>query len=465
MTLAQDKEETALKIDIRQQFESQTPTPILLGPALAATRVTAVRLEKIKSQIHREILAQVDLRRMETISPEALRLELKNLTERLLDESSMVINESDRRQIVQGIQDEMLGLGPIEPLLADPGVSDILVNGPYKVYVERKGKIEATNIEFDSEPHLMRVIDRIVSRIGRRVDEMNPMVDARLPDGSRVNAVIPPLAIDGPLLSIRRFSVVPYTMVDLLGFQTLNAEMAELINGLVKAKINLLVSGGTGSGKTTLLNVISASIPHDERIVTIEDAAELQLQQPHVVRMETRPQNIEGKGEISQRALLRNSLRMRPDRIILGEVRGAEVLDMLQAMNTGHDGSMTTIHANTPRDAMTRLEHMLGMAGLNVDVRSMRQQISAALSVIIQVSRLSDGRRKLTSLQEITGIEGDVITMQEIFKFDQTGIAPDGQVQGRFVATGIRPKFVQRLKTRGIALRDDLFDPIRFRSA
>jgi pilus assembly protein CpaF len=465
MTLAQDKEEIALKIDIRQQFESQTPTPILLGPALAATRVTAVRLEKIKSQIHREILSQVDLRRMETISPEALRLELKNLTERLLDESSMVINESERRQIVQGIQDEMLGLGPIEPLLADPGVSDILVNGPYKVYVERKGKIEATNIEFDSEPHLMRVIDRIVSRIGRRVDEMNPMVDARLPDGSRVNAVIPPLAIDGPLLSIRRFSVVPYTMVDLLGFQTLNAEMAELINGLVKAKINLLVSGGTGSGKTTLLNVISASIPHDERIVTIEDAAELQLQQPHVVRMETRPQNIEGKGEISQRALLRNSLRMRPDRIILGEVRGAEVLDMLQAMNTGHDGSMTTIHANTPRDAMTRLEHMLGMAGLNVDARSMRQQISAALSVIIQVSRLSDGRRKLTSLQEITGIEGDVITMQEIFKFDQTGIAPDGQVQGRFVATGIRPKFVQRLKTRGIALRDDLFDPIRFRSA
>ena len=465
MTLAQDKEEIALKIDIRQQFESQTPTPILLGPALAATRVTAVRLEKIKSQIHREILSQVDLRRMETISPETLRLELKNLTERLLDESSMVINESERRQIVQGIQDEMLGLGPIEPLLADPGVSDILVNGPYKVYVERKGKIEATNIEFDSEPHLMRVIDRIVSRIGRRVDEMNPMVDARLPDGSRVNAVIPPLAIDGPLLSIRRFSVVPYTMVDLLGFQTLNAEMAELINGLVKAKINLLVSGGTGSGKTTLLNVISASIPHDERIVTIEDAAELQLQQPHVVRMERRPQNIEGKGEISQRALLRNSLRMRPDRIILGEVRGAEVLDMLQAMNTGHDGSMTTIHANTPRDAMTRLEHMLGMAGLNVDARSMRQQISAALSVIIQVSRLSDGRRKLTSLQEITGIEGDVITMQEIFKFDQTGIAPDGQVEGRFVATGIRPKFVQRLKTRGIALRDDLFDPIRFRSA
>lgn len=452
-------------MDIRQHLESQTSIPIALGSALSAHRVTAVRLEAIKSQIHREILAQVDLRRMETISPEALRQELKVLTQSLLDESGLAINEAERRQIVQGIQDEMLGLGPIEPLLADPTVSDILVNGPHRVYVERKGKIESTNIEFDSEPHLMRVIDRIVSRIGRRVDEMTPMVDARLPDGSRVNAVIPPLAIDGPLLSIRRFSVVPYTMVDLLAFHTLNTEMAELINGLVKAKINLLVSGGTGSGKTTLLNVISASIPHDERIITIEDAAELQLQQPHVVRMETRPQNIEGKGEISQRALLRNSLRMRPDRIILGEVRGAEVLDMLQAMNTGHDGSMTTIHANSPRDALTRLEHMLGMAGLNVDVRSMRQQISAALTVIVQVSRLSDGRRKLTSLQEITGIEGDVITMQEIFRFDQTGIAPDGQVQGQFQATGIRPKFVQRLKTRGIHLRDDLFDPQKFRGA
>jgi pilus assembly protein CpaF len=452
-----------LKMDIRQHLESQTSLPIALGAALSANRVTAVRLESIKSQIHREILAQVDLRRMETISPEALRQELKALTQSLLDDSGLAINEAERRQIVQGIQDEMLGLGPIEPLLADPTVSDILVNGPHKVYVERKGKIESTNIEFDSEPHLMRVIDRIVSRIGRRVDEMTPMVDARLPDGSRVNAVIPPLAIDGPLLSIRRFSVVPYTMADLLAFHTLNTEMAELINGLVKAKINLLVSGGTGSGKTTLLNVISASIPHDERIITIEDAAELQLQQPHVVRMETRPQNIEGKGEISQRALLRNSLRMRPDRIILGEVRGAEVLDMLQAMNTGHDGSMTTIHANSPRDVITRLEHMLGMAGLNVDVRSMRQQISAALSVIVQVSRLSDGRRKLTSLQEITGIEGDVITMQEIFKFDQTGISADGQVEGRFQATGIRPKFVQRLKTRGIHLREDLFDPLKFR--
>jgi pilus assembly protein CpaF len=303
------------------------------------------------------------------------------------------------------------------------------------------------------------VIDRIVSRIGRRVDEMSPMVDARLPDGSRVNAVIPPLAIDGPLLSIRRFAVVPFSVQDLISMGTLTDGMAELIQGLVRARLNVLVSGGTGSGKTTLLNVMSASIPANERIITIEDAAELQLQQPHVVRMETRPPNIEGKGEISQRDLLRNSLRMRPDRIIMGEVRGGEVLDMLQAMNTGHDGSMTTIHANSARDALTRLEHMLGMAGLKAESRAMRQQIAAALSVVIQVSRLSDGQRKITSLQEITGIEGDIISMQEIFRFEQTGLNPDGRVQGQFVATGIRPKFAQRLVTRGIALSDKLFEP------
>lgn len=420
-----------------------------------------MRFEDIKSQIHRDILTKIDLRHMETMPSDSLRAELKGLTESLIQENNLVLNENERRQIVQGIQDEMLGLGPIEPLLADPTVSDILVNGPFKVYVERRGKIEATDVQFDNDVHLMRVIDRIVSRIGRRVDEMSPMVDARLPDGSRVNAVIPPLSIDGPLLSIRRFSAVPYTVQNLIDFEALSPEMANLIAGLVKARVNLLVSGGTGSGKTTLLNVMSANIPHDERIITIEDAAELQLQQPHVVRMETRPQNIEGKGEISQRDLLRNSLRMRPDRIILGEVRGTEVLDMLQAMNTGHDGSMTTIHANSPRDAMTRLEHMLGMAGLQVDPRSMRQQISAALSVVIQVSRLSDGKRKVTSLQEITGLEGDVISMQEIFAFQQYGIAPDGAVQGRFIATGIRPKFAQRLITRGIPVREDLFEPSR----
>jgi pilus assembly protein CpaF len=306
-------------------------------------------------------------------------------------------------------------------------VSDILVNGPYKVYVERSGKIEVTDVHFDSESHLLRIIDKIVSRIGRRVDELSPMVDARLPDGSRVNAIIPPLALDGPILSIRRFSVVPYTMQDLIKLNTLTAEMAELIQGLVKAKVNLMISGGTGSGKTTLLNVLSCSIPPNERIITIEDAAELQLQQPHVVRLESRPQNIEGKGEVNQRALLRNSLRMRPDRIILGEVRGPEVLDMLQAMNTGHEGSMTTIHANTPRDALTRLEHMMSMSGMLVSPKAMRQQITSALSVVIQISRLSDGKRKITSLQEITGLEGDIETMyntKKNAKYNTRGVKP-----------------------------------------
>lgn len=418
----------------------------------------------VKTNIHKKILGLVDLRTMESMSAEQLRTELKLLTERLLDDDGIAMNESERRAVVQSIQNEMLGLGPIEPLLADTTVSDILVNGPYRVYVERRGRLEATDVKFDSDAHLLRIIDKIVSRIGRRIDELSPMVDARLPDGSRVNAIIPPLALDGPVLSIRRFSVVPYGMDDLVKFGTLTPEMAELIHGLVKAKVNLLVSGGTGSGKTTLLNVISGAIPANERIVTIEDAAELQLQQPHVVRLESRPQNIEVKGEVTQRALLRNSLRMRPDRIILGEIRGAEVLDMLQAMNTGHEGSMSTIHANTPRDALTRLEHMMSMAGMQVSPRAMRQQISAALSVVIQISRLSDGKRKITSLQEITGVEGDIESMQEIFKFDQTGIDATGAVQGRFLATGIRPKFEQRLRTRGVNLRDDLYDPARNRA-
>jgi len=426
--------------------------------------VTALpRIEAIKSKIHQKILGLVDLRMMESMSADQLRNDLKRLTERLLDEDNIAINEAERKVVVQSIQNDMLGLGPIEPLLADTTVSDILVNGPGRVYVERHGKLEATDVTFDNDAHVLRIIDKIVSRIGRRVDELSPMVDARLPDGSRVNAIIAPLALDGPVLSIRRFSVVPYGMDDLVKFGTLTPEMAELIYGLVKAKVNLLVSGGTGSGKTTLLNVISGAIPPNERIITIEDAAELQLQQPHVVRLESRPQNIEGKGEVTQRALLRNSLRMRPDRIILGEIRGAEVLDMLQAMNTGHEGSMTTIHANTPRDALTRLEHMMSMAGMQVSPRTMRQQISAALSVVIQISRLSDGKRKITSLQEITGVEGEIESMQEIFKFNQTGVDATGAVQGRFLATGIRPKFEQRLRTRGVNLREDLYDPTRNR--
>lgn len=451
-----------MNLNLRSQFEKSAFAAVGLNGNFTpphGARTSGPRLDDIKTKIHQDILALMDWQRMESMAPDRLRAELKVLTENLIVTQNLALNETERRLIIQAIQDEMLGLGPIEPLLSDPSVSDILVNGPFQVFAERRGKIETTDIQFDNEAHLLRVIDRIVSRVGRRVDEMSPMVDARLPDGSRVNAVIPPLSIDGPLLSIRRFSVVPFTVQDLIHFGTLNPGMAELIQGLVRARVNLLVSGGTGSGKTTLLNVMSSSIPGDERIITIEDAAELQLQQPHVVRMESRPPNIEGKGEISQRDLLRNSLRMRPDRIIMGEVRGAEVLDMLQAMNTGHDGSMTTIHANSARDALTRLEHMLGMAGLKAESRAMRQQISAALSVVIQVSRLSDGQRKVTSLQEITGLEGDVISMQEIFKFEQTGLGADGAVQGQFVATGIRPKFAQRLITRGIALSDDLFEP------
>jgi pilus assembly protein CpaF len=424
---------------------------------------TLSNIELIKGDIHRKILNLVNLKTMDGMTSEQLRSELKVLSERLIDENQTALNENERNFIVLSIQNEMLGLGPIEQLLSDPSVSDILVNGPNKVYVERHGQIEHTDVHFDSDAHLLRIIDKIVSRIGRRVDELSPMVDARLPDGSRVNAIIPPLALDGPILSIRRFSVVPYEMQDLINFDTLTLEMAELIEGLVKAKVNLLVSGGTGSGKTTLLNVISGSIPPNERIITIEDAAELQLQQPHVVRLESRPQNIEGKGEVTQRALLRNSLRMRPDRIILGEVRGPEVLDMLQAMNTGHEGSMTTIHANTPRDALTRLEHMMSMAGMQVSPRTMRQQISAALSVVIQISRLTDGKRKITSLQEITGVEGDIESMQEIFKYEQTGVTPSGHVQGKFLATGIRPRFEQRLRVRGIKLRENIFDPNRNR--
>jgi pilus assembly protein CpaF len=436
-------------------------TPAPATPNRDSTPLRGHGLEDIKTQIHQEILSLMDWQRMESMAPERLRKELEALTETLILSHKLALNESDQRKVIQAIQDEMLGLGPIEPLLSDPTVSDILINGPFQVYAERRGKIVHTEVQFDNEAHLLRVIDRIVSRVGRRVDEMSPMVDARLPDGSRVNAVIAPLAMDGPLLSIRRFSVVPFSVQDLIRMDTLTAGMAELIQGLVQARLNVLVSGGTGSGKTTLLNVMSASIPVDERIITIEDAAELQLQQPHVVRLETRPPNIEGKGEISQRDLLRNSLRMRPDRIIMGEVRGGEVLDMLQAMNTGHDGSMTTIHANSPRDALTRLEHMLGMAGLKAEARAMRQQIAAALSVVIQVSRLSDGQRKITSVQEITGIEGEVISMQEIFKFEQTGLSPLGRVLGEFVATGIRPKFAQRLITRGIDLSDDVFEPTR----
>jgi pilus assembly protein CpaF len=413
----------------------------------------------LREKLHSQLLSRIDLEVMGTMRPERLREELGLLVERLVTESGAALNALERKRIVQDIQDEVMGLGPIEALLADPTISDILVNGPRSVFIERRGKLEKTDVVFSDDEHLMKVIDKIVSRVGRRVDESSPMVDARLPDGSRVNAIIPPLALDGPLLSIRRFAVVPLKADDLIRYKSVTPALAELLAGMVRAKMNILISGGTGTGKTTLLNVLSASIPPAERIVTIEDAAELQLQQPHVVRLETRPPNIEGKGEVSQRALVRNSLRMRPDRIILGEVRGAEVLDMLQAMNTGHEGSMVTVHANSPRDALTRLENMAGYGGVTMTPEAMRAQISSAIMAVIQIARLNDGRRKLVSLQEITGMEGDIITMQEIYRFTQTGIAADGTVKGFFRATGVRPKFMDRLKAYGITVPDDTFDP------
>jgi pilus assembly protein CpaF len=415
----------------------------------------------LKSRIHLRLLDRVDLTVMETMTAERLKEELKKLVERLLSEEKLAINQTERASLVSDIQHEVLGLGPLEPLLADPSISDILVNSSRSVYVERKGKLELTTVRFENDAHVLKIIDKIVSGIGRRIDESSPMVDARLPDGSRVNAIIPPLAIDGPVLSIRRFAVVPMKMGDLIANKTLTPAMATILSGLVHAKVNLLISGGTGSGKTTLLNAMSAYISHDERIVTIEDAAELQLQQPHVVRLETRPSNIEGKGEVTQRALVRNSLRMRPDRIILGEVRGPEVLDMLQAMNTGHEGSMTTIHANTTRDALIRLENMIGMGGLAMPTKIVRQQISSALTVLVQIARMSDGKRKVVGIQEIAGMEGDMISTQEIFNFTQSGIDPEGKVLGQFHASGIRPKFVDRLKVRGIEVGDELFDPTR----
>ncbi len=437
-----------------------------MGTELPSSSGVALRplvpdYHQLKAKLHSQLLGRIDLEVLGNMAPERLRTELGQLVERLLAESGVALNAAERKNIVRDIQDEVVGLGPIEPLLADPTVSDILVNGPNQVYVERHGRLELTDIVFFDDDHLMKIIDKIVSRVGRRIDESSPMVDARLPDGSRVNAIIPPLALDGPLLSIRRFSIVPLKAEDLIYNKSLTPELAQLLAGMVKAKMNILISGGTGSGKTTLLNVLSSAIPANERIVTIEDAAELQLQQPHVVRLETRPPNIEGRGEVNQRALVRNSLRMRPDRIIVGEVRGVEVVDMLQAMNTGHEGSMATVHANSPRDALTRLENMAGMGGVTIAPKAMRQQISSAIMAIVQVSRLTDGQRKIVSLQEIVGMEGDIITMQEIYGYTQTGVAANGAVLGHSGATGVRPKFMSRLKAYGVSLPAETFDQTR----
>ena len=417
---------------------------------------------KLKSRLHLQMLERLDLTALESMTESRLRQEIAAAVGALLEATPVPINESERRMLVRDIQNEMIGLGSLELLMADPAVSDILVNTARQVYVERGGRLELTPITFNDDAHLLRIIDRIVSRVGRRIDESSPMVDARLPDGSRVNAIIPPIAIDGPVLSIRRFAAIPLRMDDLVHLhKTLTPPMAQVLEGLVRARVSMLISGGTGSGKTTLLNILSGCISPGERIVTIEDAAELQLQQQHVVRLETRPPNIEGKGEINQRALLRNALRMRPDRIIIGEVRASEVLDMLQAMNTGHDGSLTTIHANTPRDALSRMESMASMAGLGLPNETTRQQIASAIGVIVQVARLADGKRRVTSIQEITGMEADVVSMQEIYRYEQTGIDAEGRVRGHFRATGVRPSFVDKLHARGVDLAQDMFDPSR----
>ncbi len=416
-------------------------------------------LLETKTRIHRQLLDRMNLEVIDQLTPKQVRDQIADLSRRLMNEQNVKLNGEERDRVVQQIQDEVLGLGPIEPLLADPSVSDIMVNTWKQVYVERKGRIEATDVQFQNDDHLRRVIDKIASSVGRRIDESSPMVDARLPDGSRVNAVIPPAAVDGPLLSIRKFSVDPLEMKDLVGFKALTPPMAEFLQACIKAKLNVLVSGGTGSGKTTLLNALSGYIPANERIITIEDSAELQMQQPHVVRLETRPENLEGKGEITQRDLVRNSLRMRPDRIILGEVRGPEAMDMLQAMNTGHDGSMTTIHANTPRDALTRLEHMISMSGSPIPASAMRQQIAAALHILIDSERLIDGRRVISSIQEISGMEENVVELQEIFTFEKRTVDREGKVIGRFKPTGIRPSLTNKIESFGIELSRDIFDP------
>ncbi len=414
---------------------------------------------ELKVELHQRLLNLINLSALETMSREQIEDEVGDIVQEELAKQKHALNNSERRQLVDDVLDELLGLGPLEPLLKDPTITDILVNGHDSVFVERYGALEPSPVRFKDERHLLRIIQKIVSAVGRRVDESSPMVDARLADGSRVNAVVPPLALDGSLLSIRKFAKVPISMDRLVEIGSVPAQVSTVLRAVVAARLNVLISGGTGSGKTTMLNAMSAFIDHRERIVTIEDSAELQLQQVHVARLETRPANIEGRGEIAQRDLVKNALRMRPDRIILGEVRSGEAFDMLQAMNTGHDGSMTTVHANTPRDSLSRIEQMIGMSGIDIPARSARGQIASAIHVVMQVARLSDGRRRLVSLSEIIGMEGDIITMQEIFRYRQTGLSADGIVLGKFEATGIRPRFLDQVMSHGISLSSELFRP------
>jgi pilus assembly protein CpaF len=437
-----------------------TPTPAKAArPEPELTRQLSPTEREWKQRIYDRLLKVLDLSLLGSLEESAARHQIREITARLLLEESAPLSLAQRQFLTRRIEDEVMGHGPLEPLLADPTVSDILVNGSQQVYVERHGKLELTEVRFNDDAHLMNIIDRIVSAVGRRVDESSPMVDARLKDGSRVNVIIPPLALDGPMMSIRRFAVELLRVEDLVRLGTVNEQMAMVLKAIVHGRLNVVISGGTGAGKTTMLNILSGFVPVTERVVTIEDSAELQLQQPHVVRLETRPPNIEGKGQIAQRDLVRNALRMRPERIIVGEVRGAEALDMLQAMNTGHDGSLTTVHANSPRDALSRVETMVSMTGITFPIRALRAQMASAINIVIQVSRDEDGRRRLVSLQEINGMEGEVITMSEIFAFERSGVDANGNVVGELKPTGVMPSFQRRLAQRGIELPASVFSP------
>lgn len=433
----------------------------LIDTAIDPAADRSAQLLSLKVQVHRELLDEINLAQLDKMSRAQIEAEVGDLIGDILGRHQTALTAAERKMLIGNVLDELLGLGPLEPLLQDETITDILVNGPDTVFVERRGLLERVDTRFKDERHLFRIIQKIASAVGRRIDESSPFVDARLANGSRVNAIVPPLALDGSLLSIRKFSHIPINMAKLVEFGSVPSAVAEVLKGVVAARRNILISGGTGSGKTTLLNAVSSFIDERERIVTIEDSAELQLQQSHVARLETRPANIEGKGEVTQRDLVKNALRMRPDRIIIGEVRAGEAFDMLQAMNTGHDGSMTTVHANTARDALSRVEQMISMSGIEMSARAARAQIASAINVVVQIGRLSDGRRRLLSLSEITGMEGDVVTMQDIFLFRMSGRDADNRVIGHFEATGIRPKFLDTLAAHGIELSPELFRPDR----
>lgn len=436
---------------------AQFPTARPLGGPTRAVDSKEPSFEELKQRIHSKLVDKLDLSKVGQLAGDVLRREIRLVVEHLCDSENTMLNRSERERLIDEVLDETFGLGPLEALLKDPAVSDILINGPKNVYVERRGKLEKTTVTFRDNEHLLQIIDRIISKVGRRVDETCPMVDARMPDGSRFNAIIPPLALDGPAVSIRRFGRNPLKLEDLLNLKAFTPEMVMLLEGAIKARLNVVISGGTGSGKTTLLNTLSSFIPNNERIVTIEDAAELQLQQEHVVRLETRPANIEGKGAITATDLVRNALRMRPERIIIGECRGPETLDMLQAMNTGHEGSMTTLHANAPRDAIARMETMIMMAGFELPLKAMRTQIASAVNLIIQANRLQGGVRRITHITEVVGMEQDTVVMQDIFRYEQEGIDESGRSYGKFISTGIRPTFMPRLEARGIRLPANIF--------